>query len=1195
MRLKSIDIQGFKSFPDRTQLEFDQGVTAVIGPNGSGKSNIADAVRWVLGEQSTKALRGGKMEDVIFGGTQSRKAQGVASVTLVIDNTDRSLACDADEVAVMRRLYRSGDSEYRINGAAVRLRDVNELFMDTGLGRDGYSIIGQGRVAEIVSARSRERREIFEEAAGISKFRYRKTEAERRLQLAEDNLLRLRDILAELEGRVGPLKAQSDKAARYLEYAGEKKGLEISLWVRSIGVLHTKIASVEDKLLLTQREHDEAKELVEQCESDFSAELEKGRLLSAEIDSLRVESAQLTKEASDAESEEAVRRNDVLHYKKAAEEAEQAAALAGRSQSELKNAASSCEEKLVCQQDERTVQANAACALEEEIIRQDAVLSEITQRGGQLRLRRAAAFEAIDAARIDAAASATALGEGEERLHEMSEARRRSEEACETALREKEECEALLREIEEEFVSLENAAGGYLLKGQSRRQKLDALAEKQTVLSREIETKRQRARVLTDLDKNMEGFGPSVRFVLQRARAGTLGGVRGPVSSLLRVNGEYAAAVETALGAAVQNIVVENEEAAKRAIALLKQEKAGRATFLPMTSVHGQKLDVRSLEGMYGYVGLACDLTEYDPVYEGMMTALLGRVAVAEDLDAAVVIARKHNYRFRIVTLDGQVVNAGGSMTGGFSSRSAGVIGRKKEIEDLLSQVKGLEEKKALLDAEADSLQKELASLDAEVDAIEAQKTACREDRVRCETQLSHLKQDIENIQKQRAAAEKEREALSARIEEARGRCATSEELTRTLAEQLDGLQKQIAENDEEKSEAVAEAGALREKLTGQTTALTLLDREIERTQEELSRLRESLAAGEEERFAHLEKAAALQKEIDTANAEADALRERREAALQKALEKRDAASQKTRERDESERRCSVLRGEEKTAAARRDDLYREVVRLTEQKTTAEGEQSALVARLYDDYELTRSDAEELAKPVEDVPAANRRLSELRAKIKSLGSVNVGAIDEYREVSARYKELSAQLRDVEGSKSELARLISELTGQMCEIFSKKFSEIDQNFRRIFAELFEGGSASLSLTDPSDLLESGIEISVHPPGKLIKNLAALSGGEQSFVAIAIFFSILKVNPAPFCLLDEIEAALDDVNVAKYAAYLHRLTDKTQFIAITHRRGTLEEADVLYGVTRHEEGVSKLLRLDVSEIEKTLQTKNHTQEG
>jgi len=1186
LRLRSIDIQGFKSFADRTKLEFNEGVTAVIGPNGSGKSNIADAMRWVMGEQSTKTLRGGKMEDVIFGGTQARKAQGVASVTLNIDNTDRSLNIDADEVSVTRRLYRSGDSEYRINGAMVRLRDVNELFMDTGLGRDGYSIIGQGRVAEIVSARSRERREIFEEAAGISKFRYRKNEAERRLNLAEDNLLRLRDILSELESRVGPLEKQAEKAKVYLEYANEKRSLEISLWVRNLDALHTKISELEDKLLLASREHREAEEKAQKCEEDAALEREFAASLLAEIDMLRTEIEELTAENAKAHTDEAVLLNDISHANAGIAEEERKMELSGSSREAILEQLENANNALSKMTEKHDGCEKSIASIEAEITLGEEKLDSLNRDGEALRNRRTAAFEAIESARLDAAAYATRLGESEERLGSLGEADAALNENCEAVKREYDDCKGFLDEIDDEITSIDNSEGGYLMKREARQEKLDSINQKRDALNRDIDAKRQRARVLSDMDKNMDGFGPSVKFVMNKAHSGALGGIYGPVSTLIRTDGEYSTAIETALGAGAQNIVCENEDVAKRAINMLKNERAGRATFLPLTSVKGNRIDTSSAENIYGYIGLASDLVEYDKRYEGVVNSLLGRVVIAEDLDTAVVIARKNNHRFRVVTLDGQVVNAGGSMTGGFTSKTAGIIGRRHEIEKLLSEAEKLEKNKALIDAQAAEFEREIASLDAEVDALEARKKTLNEDRIRCVTQLERLEKDMQEAENRREEAKRERERLGARIEEMRRQSASSEELAATLSEELDLLQQKISDSTDLVRACTEENTKLSNALIEAKHELSLLERDIESQAAEIDRLSESREAGEEERRKSEETISSLRLAIDEANAAIIALHEKRREDEAGITARRELITQKNQRHSESEQKCAALRAAEREAGARRDESYRELVRLDEQKESAQREQSTLIAKLYDEYELTRSDAEEQAVWLEDIAAANRRLAELRNKIRGLGSVNVGAIEEFAEVSQRYEELSHQVSDVERAKAELTKLITELTGQMCDIFTQKFAEIDRNFRSTFNELFEGGSASLTLSDPNDVLESGIEITVRPPGKIIKNLAALSGGEQSFVAIAIFFAILKVNPSPFCLMDEIEAALDDVNVAKFAAYLRKMTDKTQFIAITHRRGTMEEADVLYGVTMQEEGISKLLQLQVSEIEKTL---------
>ncbi len=1185
MRLKSLDVQGFKSFADKTQLDFNDGITAVIGPNGSGKSNIADAIRWVLGEQSTKTLRGGKMEDVIFGGTQARKSMGVASVTLNIDNTDRSLSgFECDEVAITRRLYRSGESEYRINGSPVRLRDINELFMDTGLGRDGYSIIGQGRVAEIVSARSKERREIFEEAAGISKFRYRKTEAERRLALAEDNLLRLRDILSELESRLAPLKTQSEKAQKFLELAGEKKLLEVSVWLQNIRLLRERAAAVEDKLLLAQNDYSAAEQAAAECERLFNEETERGRQLMLSIEQQREAINERARAAAEYTSQCAVLKNDIEHHERSIEEITEQIAQAGLSKEQLLRQLAEVQNSLSAEKKELKEQESRKVSLSGEMKAAAEKQAEYSAQLEKLRSRRAGAYEAIEAAKLDAAAAASLLGESAERIEYAEKNREEREKAVLDAEKDIKECEKLLDEIAQNIQSLENSAKGYMLKQNSRSQKVEEFDRKISELSDKSNGLKQKAKLLSDMDKNMEGFGQAVKFIMNRARAGAIKGIHGPVSTLIRVADSHTTAIETALGAAMQNIVVDNEETGKRAISLLKDAKAGRATFLPLTSVKGSRLDTNGIENMFGFVGLGCELVGFDERYSGIITSLLGRVVVAEDLDSAVTIAKKHGYRFRVVTLDGQVVNAGGSMTGGYAVKSAGILGRQGETERLLKEAEKLDSQAKQLGDMRESAFRELAAVNAELDAVFAQKKTCEEDRIRCHAEQNAAQLRYNEAVKQMQTAKLEREQLSARIEEMKRKSADSEELTAGLSAELEKLQGEIAELSEQNSRLAERYNLLSAEQSDCVSKILLLNKDIENSSAEEERIKAQMSESESvggERQQRINSLRGMIADAQSRIKELTAMAEQSKSGEAQAQQQVIAEMQR---REQSEKRCVELRQREKQESERRDGLYREVVRLTEQKNSAESERDSIIAKLYDEYELTRTDAEEIAQPIEDISSANRRLAELKNRIRALGSVNVDAIEEYKEVFERHGELSRQLDDVESSKAELNKLINELTETMCSIFSEKFEAINRNFGVTFRELFEGGSASLSLTEPDNVLESGIEITVHPPGKLIKNLAALSGGEQSFVAIAIFFSILKVNPSPFCLMDEIEAALDDVNVVRFAQYLHRLTDKTQFIAITHRRGTMEEADVLYGVTMQEEGISKLLQLRVSEIEK-----------
>ena len=1184
MRLKYLEIQGFKSFPDKTRLEFNDGITAVIGPNGSGKSNISDAVRWVLGEQSTRTLRGSKMEDVIFGGTQARKPQGMASVTLMIDNAGRLLPFEADEVAVTRRLYRTGDSEYRINGAQVRLKDIVELFLDTGLGRDGYSIIGQGKVAEIVSAKSRERREIFEEAAGISRYRYRKTEAEKRLALAEDNLTRLRDILAELTARVEPLREQSKKAEKFLTLSSEKKSLEVSVWVRAIRAARAKLNALEDELVLAKARHGEAEQEAAGFEDAFEAVMEEMQRLSAGIEEARDAAAKAQANIGALDSEEAVLKNDIAHNERSAGETRLSLESAGRSAGELRSEILKAEAAL-SERLERLDGFDGRLGFQEEARRAlEAGQAGILKKLELLRQRRSGVYEAIDAAKLDAATSATLLGESEERLSQIGQNARTAKENLERLREEERECAALLSELDEKLQGLENAEKGYQLKRASRREKFDDAAAKEADCARRANEKEQRAKVLSDMDRNMEGFGQSVKTVMAGVKAGRLDGVFGPVSSLISVEAEYTTAVETALGGAMQNIVVRDEEIAKRAIGLLRTAKAGRATFLPLTSVKGNRLDTRGFSRTEGFVGLACDLVRADAKFDGIIASLLGRVAVARDLDGAASLAKANGYRFRIVTLDGQLVNAGGSFTGGYTAKSAGVLGRRDEIRRLREEAAAILAERDKVSAERAALERELRQFDAEIESIGAGKKTLFEDRVRCESEAKRVRKSIGEAAAAAETAQREHLALMGRIEEYREKSAGSGGLIEQLSKELDGVQAEIETVSGERETAAAEIAEIDRKIGEERTGRLLAERDVQEGRETLERLRAAAESGERQRAGLLQKCAALEAENARAAQRIGEIDAARKAQREAIREREAAAAEMLAKRTVCERRQTECRAGGRESAAKRDELYRQVVRLGENQKSIEAEHDGLIAKLWDEYELTRSDAEALAEPVEDPSAANRRLAELRAKIKNLGTVNVGAIEEFKEVSERHGALSAQLSDVERSKAELTRLIGELTGEMREIFSRQFGEINRHFGQIFTELFGGGRAQLSLTDQEDILESGIEINVQPPGKVIKNLAALSGGEQSFVAIAIFFAILRVNPAPFCLMDEIEAALDDVNVGKFAAYLRTMTDKTQFIAITHRRGTMEEADVLYGVTMQEDGVSKLLELKVSEIEK-----------
>ena len=1190
MILKSLEIQGFKSFPDKTKLSFGGGITAVVGPNGSGKSNISDAVRWVLGEQSTKTLRGSRMEDVIFGGTKLRKPVGFAQVALTIDNTDHSLPVESEEVTVTRKLYRSGESEYRINGNSVRLKDVYEMFMDTGLGKDGYSIIGQGRIAEIVGAKSAERREIFEEASGISKYRYRKTEAERRLEQAQENLLRLKDILTELEDRVGPLKVQSEKAQAFLKLSEEKKQLEVSLYIKQLDKAKEALREQENRIMVCKASYDGVDDELTALEEAINAIFAQAQQCAVAIEGKRTERQAIDEELSKRESEIAVLRNDIFHKNETISRIQRDIDTQSLAVSDIDAQISA---RLAQLEAKNTLigELGATCAQREETL--NTFLTDNARHNDQLESvsrELTAINQQLAQSRVTELTSASSLEELAQRRETLSQGLAAKQTDSERLRAEIGELQGFVDELDGKIESESNTVKGYEFKLSKRKAKLEESAKQLNTLDLAIKEKRQNARLLEDLERSMEGFTQSVKTVMKLSGGGALRGVLGPVSSLIQVPQRYTVAVETALSFALQNIVVENEEVAKRAIAILKSENAGRATFLPVTTIEGNVLDDHALSSQPGFVGVASKLIEFDTKYNGIVNSLLGRIVFCEDLDNAVAMAKKNAYRFKIVTLDGQVVNAGGSLTGGSTVKSSGLLSRRNDIERLHEQAKELEQKLATVTTEHDALKAEIAGVEAEFLATRSVLETMQEDKAKAEIErqlaqrnLQENEKNIEEITAELTRSEERTQKLTRELQAAKAELAEKAARAAELEEQLSTTSQLKDELRQKRRELTDEISALKMQILGETKEAEGL----KQSADELAERKLSQSGRFEELNAEI---TALSGEINDINAKIEEILLSKEEVNAKAAAIEAEIHALSEQRLTFEKQANEKRGEEKAILSRREDISKEMARLEERKVTAQTDYDQIIAKLWDEYELTKSEASAIAGEIPSVTNAQRTLSEIKGKIKALGTVNVDAIEEYKEVSQRYEFLKAQVADVESSRDELLRLINELTYKMREIFTESFAQINKNFGEVFVELFGGGSAHLDLTDEGDVLESGIEIFVEPPGKIIKNLTALSGGEQAFVAIAIYFAILKVRPAPFCLLDEIEAALDDVNVSKYAQYLHRLNDKTQFIAITHRRGTMEEADVLYGVTMQEEGVSKLLELKVSEVESKLGLKN-----
>ena len=1187
MYLKALMLQGFKSFPEKTVLTFDQSITAIVGPNGSGKSNLSDAVRWVMGEQSTRALRGGRMEDVIFGGTAKRRQTGYAQVSLVLDNSDHRLPREENEIMVTRRYYRSGESEYYINRDAVRLKDVSELFMDTGLGREGYAIIGQGRIDEILSQRSTDRREVFEEAAGISRFRHRKEEAQRKLERTDENLLRVNDKVDELELQLEPLRVQRDKAKKYLTLRDELRGLEIAVWLDSLEHIRAGVIQLETDLQSTTAQQDGAKAAQEAAYADAEDCARQMQEHDVAADGLRRQEQQRQEQAGALESAVAVLNSSIAHNDESARriradlqqqegrEDSLAAQIAQRKDrlEEIEGQLSAGSQAIQVQREKVEENAKSAGQLEQELER----------------LRDSQALAQADAADARALRSALAAA-AQEVLDRDGAVRRELAELEEQSAAAQAQLAQAQREQDEAKQSLDqgrNAAQGYALLEEKRRKKAEGCKEAHMKAQMEENALAARIRLLSDMERQREGFSRAVKLVMDQADRGILKGVHGPVAGLVKAPDRVALAIETALGGAMQNIVVDREENGKAVIQFLKRREGGRATILPIATIRPHTLrEGEALSRQPGFVGVADRLVSFDRRYQNIFSNLLGRVAVMEDLDHAIAAARKFGYQFRIVTLDGQMLNPGGSMTGGSAVKGAGILSRANELEQL-------EGRRAELAEHTAQWARQLADAQREATAAAYQRQTAQEQLREFENAILLTQGRIQRAQGEKTDLERRQAALRGELEQLQARSAKIDadaKAAQARLTQLEGAaqdsQSAQVQQDRRRSDLKTQAEALTAELSRLTAAQAALEAEREATQaglRELEALRESLAgdrAQSQSLVAEYEtKNQGFSKEIEEKQNALAALREESRQCAQQ-LEVLNAA------RLELEARRVRATRESQT---RSDELLRleaEVSRLSQKKSAAAMEEKQLLDKLWETYGLSHEAARRQRQELDSVPTANRRIGELKRNISALGQVNVGAVEEFDRVNQRYTYLTGQRDDVERARRELERIISGLTGEMKAIFQREFALIDQAFGQTFVELFGGGKARLELEDPNDVLNCGIDIKVQPPGKALKTITLLSGGEKAFVAIALYFAILKVRPTPFVVMDEIEAALDDNNVARFAQYMRAMADRTQFIVITHRRGTMEEADALYGVTMQEQGVSRMLSLNLNEMEREL---------
>ena len=1186
MVLKSLILQGFKSFPDRTEIKFLGGMTAIVGPNGSGKSNISDAIRWVLGEQSSRSLRGAKMEDVIFSGTAKRGPVGFAEVSLILDNSTGVFRSPFTEIMVTRRYYRSGESEYSLGKKHCRLRDIRELFMDTGLGLDGYSSIGQGRIDEILSLRSEDRRGVFEEAAGITKFRARKEEAERRLAATEDNLTRIRDLYDELGRQLEPLEKQAKKTEKFLVLRDELRVLEVSLWLEQL----ERLKSEAEK---RSRDAEVCRRQLENAKSEQERRYQQAEQLTADLHGIDRETEALRTSLREAESREAgqasriavlranlenCRANLERVHRENEERAKQAEKLAeqfsaqGTRIAELEQSSAEARERLAAQEDRlaqhREAEGAAAAALE----RAEQARAAAQNEQHTLALERTAAqtgLAGMDGQQDDLHRALENAGDRLKAVQEEQSAFESRVSAGQTALRQAQaqagEADAALRQAKADADAL----------GTALRQAESALTDA-----------RNRAAMLRDMQRDYDGFARSVRSVMQQTGRGRLSGVHGPVSALLSTENRFVTAIDTALGASASSIVVGSAEDGRACIEYLRRTDGGRATFLPLDTIRPSTLRESGLDRERGCCGTADTLVQFDETYGAVVRSLLARTVVCENMDAALALARSRGHRFRIVTLDGQIIQPGGAMTGGSASRGTGALARAGRLRAAEEQAERCEAARKTAEQRFRAAEKRLHACET---ACETQNAALRR---QAETQAalaaactqhrallgSAQARQEELMQQQRSMeAEKQRSAevlasFDAREAQAGTQLRDAETRVQTCRDALARLRAEAAEQEAQ--------------LAGQRTALTRTEAELsgeKRALEQMRALRCETDAGLSSAADSIKRYECECERMQDELAEEKAAHERSET-LTRTL--REQLEQTGKRREQVEERRTAVRRDAQDAGEQILGMEREASRLENRTGQLKAEEAQLLGRMWESYELTPTPAAALAQPLDDPAAARERAHELRGEIRALGSVNPDAVEEYRRVRERYAFMGGQKDDLERAQRELYRVIDRLTVNMKEIFASEFARLNVLFGQTFREIFGGGHAELALADTSDILSCGIDIRVSPPGKAVKTITLLSGGEKAFVAITLYFAILKLRPAPFCVLDEIEAALDDVNVQRYAKYIRKLTDFTQFIVITHRRGTMEEADMLYGVTMQEQGVSKLLMLNLAEAEKRL---------
>lgn len=1180
--LKRLELQGFKSFADKTVLDFVDGSTAVVGPNGSGKSNISDAIRWVIGEMSAKSLRGSNMQDVIFAGTETRKPVNFAEVSLVLDNSTHMFDIDFDEVVVTRRLFRSGESVYQINHANCRLKDIHELFMDTGLGRDGYSIIGQGNVSQILSTKAEDRRSLFEEAAGVSKYKYRKEEAERKLKGVEENLVRIGDITAELEGQRVPLKRQSEKARKYLTYYEEYKELDVNLSLITIDKnkvsleeTETLYKSVEDELadLRTTESETEKKisDLYDESKSKDEEIADQNRLLrEAEANSMTAANEisiaenniknnhsmleRIDGEIKSIKDKNTSRKNDIEKFTaeiKVKEEAAQEILTEFDSTKDEKDRISEKKDKLSAQIEE----------LKSDVIEKlNAISSKKAQMSGVETLR-----SSFIERREVVEAEIKSFNEGVVNTKQDIE-------KCKNEIAQKSE------KLEKMKATVERHTGNLnKLKLES-----DEINQKLNTMNVDYNSKSSKKKILEGMENDYAGYAKSVKTVLKADELKRLA-IYGTVSGLIDVEKEYVTAIEIALGGALQNIIVESEEDAKTAIAYLRRNNAGRATFLPVTSVKGRELDnIRAVSECDGFVGLANNLVRYDKKYDGIIKSLLGRVVVVDNVDNAIAMSRKFGYKFRVVTLEGDILNAGGSMSGGSVNKQSGFLSRATEIKTLSSEIKTLSAQIREYTDKRQKTENDMRMINNQLSSYVPLVREYEDEILRLESTRKHLEQSLESGGETEQSYKTELVQIEKQLSESSDDIAILLQSIRTLEKESNDLQEKTEELTEEFNRIAREQEEKSKSIMDKTMTLASLEKDIKLVQSSIETTKADIAAALDDIRNREQDKERICRENDSLYTQINEKKKLTEDIKKKSIDINNRISEIEKEKKQIVETLQSIQTSNKDLTDKLLKLQQELSRLENRRDKLNNDSENILSKLWDNYELTYTTAEDIKTEIENEKEAFARLAELKGQIKALGSVNVDAIEEYKAVEERFNFLTEQKADLDKSKADLNDIISSMEELMEKHFKKQFSEINESFSVVFRELFGGGRGKLYLSDPSNILESGIEIEVQLPGKGLQNINLYSGGEKSFIAIALLFAILRVKPAPFCILDEIDAALDDVNVSRFATYLKNYIEQTQFIVITHRRGTMEAANILYGVTMQEKGVSKLLSLHIDDV-------------